>query len=91
MLLTEFTEKPLLYRKNTRITITYISPEIAQLIVINHYLYKRITNLTGRLEEQVKSQMAGIVNRNEHIFFVTIMAPPSTDGITLMFPLVNCH
>ena len=27
--------------KNIRIAITYISPEIAQLIVINHYLYKR--------------------------------------------------
>ena len=31
--------------------------------------------------------MVGIVNRNEHIFFVTIMASPSTDGVKLVFPL----
>jgi hypothetical protein len=75
--------------KNVRITITYISPEIAQLIVINHYLYKQLTGFMGRLPEQVKIQMAGIINRNEHIFFVNIMASPSTDGTTLIFPLSN--
>ena len=73
--------------ENVRITITYISPEIAQLIVINHYLYQQLTGFTEKLPEQVKIQLAGIIDRNEHIFFITIMAPPSMNGTTLVFPL----
>lgn len=54
--------------KTIRITITYISPELIHLIIINHYLYKGIINFTGRLNEQVRNQISRIINRNEHIF-----------------------
>ena len=58
--------------KTIRITITYISPELIHIIIVNHYKGK--TEFSGRLYEQVQSQIAGILENNEHIFFMTITA-----------------
>lgn len=69
------------------ITITYIRPELAHLIVINHYLFERNNNFTGNLNEQVKSQLSGIIARNEHIFFIAFIASPSINRVTINFPL----
>jgi hypothetical protein len=73
--------------KNIEITITYISPDLAQIIVINDYLYQKNNNFTGRLDEQVKSQIAGIIARNEHIFFMTFIGSPSNNSVRIDFPL----
>ena len=69
------------------VTITYVRPELAQLIVINHYLFERNNNFTGNLNEQVKSQLSGLIARNEHIFFIAFIAPPSNNRVTINFPL----
>jgi hypothetical protein len=73
--------------KTVRVTITYVSPELVHLIILNHYLYKRITHPPGKVGEQVKSQMSRIIGNEEYIFFIIFMSPPTNDGITIEFPL----
>lgn len=73
--------------KKIEIAITYLGPEVAQSVVINHYLYKRNNNFTGRLDEQVQSHLEGIIRRNEHIFFITFITPPSNNAVTIESPL----
>jgi len=73
--------------KKFRVTITYVSPEIAQLIVINHYLYKGIIKYKGELKEQIKTQISGLIHRNEHVFFITFIALQQNDGLTIKIPI----
>jgi hypothetical protein len=73
--------------KSVRVTITYVSPELTHLIILNHYLYKRIAHSPDEVEEQVKNQMSRIIGNKEHIFLIVFMAPPSVDGTTIQFPL----
>jgi hypothetical protein len=73
--------------RNIEIAITYFSPEVAHAVVINHYLYVRNNNFTGRLDEQVKMQLAGIIDRNENIFFITFITTPSNNTVTIDFPM----
>jgi len=73
--------------KTVRVTITYVSPELVHLIILNHYLYKNIAYPPGKVGEQVKSQMSRIIDNEEHIFLITFMAPPSAEGIKIEFPL----
>lgn len=74
-------------QRKIEITITYIRPELVHLIVINHYLFIRNNNFTGRLDEQVKSQLSRIMARNEHIFFIVFIASQSNNHMTVNFPL----
>lgn len=73
--------------RNIEIAITYFSPEVAHAVVINHYLYVRNNNFTGRLDEQVKIHLAGIINRNENVFFITFSTTPSNNAVTVDFPM----
>lgn len=84
--------------KTFRITITYISPELIHIIIVNHYLYKRYTTFSGKLNEQVTNHISRIVGRDEHIFFMTIMASldenNTANNITLplkQLELINTH
>ena len=75
--------------KTIRITVTYISPELVHTIIVNHYLYKRYTNFSGKLNEQVLIHMSRIIGRNEYVFFMTFMASSYTNNTTsiIKFPL----
>jgi hypothetical protein len=74
-------------KKTFRITITYVSPELIHLIILNHYLYKGISYPPGKVEAQVRGHMSKIIENEEHIFFIMFMAPPSADSTTIEFPL----
>ena len=80
--------------KFVRITITYLSPELIQTIIVNHYLFRRMGNfLNGSLENEVASKMERIANRNEHIFLATLTASTYeqdtsyTDPVIVQLPL----
>lgn len=75
--------------KTIRITITYISPELLHTIIVNHYLYKRFFNFSGKLKEQIPVHLSMMVGRNEYAFFITFTASAYTDNpkITFDFPL----
>lgn len=60
--------------KYVRATVTYLSPELIQTIILNHYLFRKNGAFTGNFESQVLSKMEPIANRNEHLFFVTLTA-----------------
>jgi hypothetical protein len=72
-----------------RITITYISPELVHIIILNHYLYKRYLDYSGKLNEQVQSHIARIIGRNEYVFFISFSASNYTNNQigTFIFPL----
>lgn len=73
--------------RNIEVAITYVSPELARAIVINHYLYIQNTNFITTLDGQVRTNLKGIIDRNEHVFFVTFITTPSTNGVTINFPM----
>lgn len=74
--------------KRFRITITYINPEITQLIIVNHYLYKGIIKFVpGEMENQIKTQISGLIDKNEYVFFIIFAALQQNDGLTIRFPL----
>jgi hypothetical protein len=59
------------------------------IIIVNHYLYKRYTHFSGRLNEQASSHVSGIVRRDEHVFFMTFTASSYVNNTTsiIRFPL----
>jgi len=64
-----------LENKQVRITITYISPELVQTIILNHYLFGKIGNfVNGGFDTEILSKMERIASRNEHIFLITLTA-----------------
>jgi hypothetical protein len=73
--------------KPVRVTITYVSPRFLHLIILNHYLYKKISYPPQEVEEHVQSQMSRIISNEEHIFFIVFLAPHSNDGTTIEFPI----
>ena len=75
--------------KTIRITITHIDPELVHIIVLNHYLYKRYTDFSGKLNDQMPYHMGRIARRNEYVFFVTFMESAYTDNTASVidFPL----
>jgi hypothetical protein len=75
--------------KTIGITITYVSPELAHIIVVNHYLSKRYLDFSGKLKEQVSTHLARMIGRNEYVFFITFTASAYTDNPTsiINFPL----
>ena len=75
--------------KTFRITITHINPELVHIIVVNHYLFKKYTNFSGRISEQMNNHLSGIIERNEHVFFITFTASSYVNGkpSTVSFPL----
>lgn len=75
--------------KTVRITITYISPELAHIILVNHYLYKRYINFSGKFKEQVPNHVSRMIGRNEYVFFITFTASFYTDNpkSIIIFPL----
>ena len=54
-----------------RITLTYISPELAQVIILNHQLYKTFLSEID-FENTLITRMFEIANREELIFLMTI-------------------
>lgn len=54
-----------------RITMTYISPELAHVIILNHQLYKNFLPET-QFEQSLIERMTEIANREELIFLMTI-------------------
>ena len=78
-----------LENKLVRITITYISPELVQTIILNHYLFGRISNfLNGGFNTEILSRMERIASRNEHIFFVTLTASQYEEAASNNNPLI---
>ena len=80
--------------KFIRITVTYLSPELVQTIILNHYLFRGISNYVNNdFGAHITSKMDGIASRNEHIFFVTTTAskyeePTSnSDFVIVQLPL----
>lgn len=73
--------------RNIEVAITYVSPQVARAVVINHYLYMKNNDYTANLDAQVRSNLEGIIDRNEHVFFVTFITTPSSNGVTIDFPL----
>lgn len=75
--------------KFVRITITYLSPELIQTIIVNHYLFRGIGNFSnGSLENEVASRMERIANRNEHIFLATLTASTYEQNTSYSDPVV---
>lgn len=61
--------------KQVRITITYISPDLVQTIILNHYLLRKTNGfLNGGFDTEILSKMDSIASRNEHIFLITLTA-----------------
>jgi hypothetical protein len=71
--------------KTVRITITYISPELVHIIVVNHYLYKRYIHFSGKLKDQIPNHVSRMIGRNEHVFFITFSASVYTDNSKTVF------
>lgn len=83
-----------LENKFIRITITYISPKLAQTIILNHYLFRKIRNtVSNSFETEVTTKMEDIAKRDEHIFFVTLTASsyeqtlPYNSPVTVKLPI----
>jgi hypothetical protein len=66
--------------KYIRATVTYLSPELIQTIILNHYLFRKNGTFLSNFEAQVLSKMETIANRNEHLFFVTLIASNYEQG-----------
>lgn len=61
--------------KYVRMTVTYLSPELVQTVILNHYLFRSNSAYNnGTFNAQVLAAMETIANRNEHLFFVTLTA-----------------
>lgn len=81
--------------KFIRITVTYLSPELIQTIILNHYLFRKDSTffIDGTFESQVRLQLENIANRNEHLFFVTLTASyygkdtSYTDPVIVQLPM----
>jgi len=81
--------------KNVRITVTYLSPELIQTIILNHYLFRHVGTYINAndFETQVISKMETIANRNEHLFFVALttsyyeQATSYSDPVIVQIPL----
>lgn len=54
-----------------RFTLTYISPELTQVIILNHQLYKNFLSESA-FEQSLVEYMNEIANREELIFLMTI-------------------
>ena len=75
--------------KNIRITITYVSPELVQTIILNHYLFRRMGGfLDGRFDTEILSKMNNLASRNEHIFFVTLTASRYEEATSFNNPVI---
>jgi hypothetical protein len=78
-----------LENKFIRITITYISPELAQTIILNHYLFRKIRNsVNNSFETEVTTKMEDIAKRDEHIFFVTLTASSYEQTLPYNSPVI---
>ena len=80
--------------KYVRMSVTYLSPELIQTIILNHYLFRRNVNLfNDNFEADVLSKMETIANRNEHLFFFTLTSSyyetetSYTDPVIIQLPL----
>lgn len=75
--------------KTVRITVTYISPELTQIILINHYLHKAKLDYIDKLEAQIYGDISGIHARDEHVFFITVIASnySSDSSLRITFPI----
>jgi hypothetical protein len=76
-----------------RITLTYLSPELMQIIILNHRLYRNTTPGID-IEQTIRTKMNEVANREEHIFLMTVTYsaydPPSTpeiNRVTLNIPI----
>lgn len=76
-----------------RITLTYLSPELMQIIILNHRLYRNTTPGID-IEQTIRIKMNEVANREEHIFFMIVTYstydPPSTpeiNRVTLNIPI----
>lgn len=54
-----------------RITLTYISPDLAQIIILNHQLYNNVLSETD-FENMLRTRMNVVADREELIFLMTI-------------------
>jgi hypothetical protein len=54
-----------------RITLTYISPELAQIIILNHQLYSNVLSELD-FENMLRARMNVVADREELIFLMTI-------------------
>jgi len=76
-----------------RITLTYLSPELTQLIILNQQLYKNIIQI-NEFEQMLQSKMNEIANREELIFLMTITysvydapAAPEFSKVSINIPI----
>ena len=79
---------------NIRITITYISPELMQLIILNHQLNKNTLPAIDAFEQILQNRMYEVAGREELIFLMTITysnygSPtiPEINRVTLKIPM----
>jgi len=67
-----------------RITLTYISPELAQIIILNHQLHKNNPEVFS-FEQVLQDKMNEVADREEMLFLMTVTYsdydPPSTQEI----------
>lgn len=76
-----------------RITLTYLSPELMQIIILNHWLYRNSTSGVD-FGQVLRTKMNEVANREEHIFLMVVTYsaydPPNTPdtyGVTLNIPI----
>ncbi|MGA7194974.1 MAG: hypothetical protein WBW94_15210 [Anaerolineales bacterium] len=60
-----------------RITITYVSPELIEYIVLNDILFDK--DNPENLDDELKNQLNDLGSRNELLFFITITGPKYND------------
>ena len=68
---TSSTDIPIDNANVIRITLTYISPELAQLIILNHQLYTNVLSEPD-FENMLHTRMNVVAEREELIFLMTI-------------------
>lgn len=70
-----------------RITLTYISPELTQLIILNHQLYKNSLS-DADFEQMLQTRMNEVAVREELLFLMTITYskydPPTAPEINMV-------
>lgn len=79
-----------------RVTVTFLSPQLLHIILINQYLKNDATQYTTeKLNEMMKLDLNKIIQRNELFFWVTVTSSPPVNGpitnspISIDFPALS--
>lgn len=77
-----------------RMTLTYISPELMQLIILNHLLNKNTLPAMDAFEQTLQGQMYKVADREEYVFLMTVTyssygssTTPEINRVTLIVPM----